>query len=76
MPRGSLGTACAQTVEDDPGPAFLSHLLGMLSDMSIFNRQQTQIPTIDPFTDPVAYLAELGIEAELVEVRLDVPEAA
>ncbi len=49
----------------------------MLSDMSIFNKQRTQSPTtIDPFTDPVAYLAGLGIEAELVEVRLYVPEAA
>ncbi len=49
----------------------------MLSDMSIFNRQQTQDPgTIDPFTDPVAYLAGLGIEAELIGVHLDVPEAA
>lgn len=49
----------------------------MLSAMSIFKRQQTRNPTtIDPFTDPVAYLAGLGIEAELVEIRLDVPEAA
>lgn len=45
--------------------------------MSIFERPQAQSPTtIDPFTDPVAYLAGLGIQAELVEVRLDVPEAA
>jgi hypothetical protein len=31
---------------------------------------------IDPFADPVAYLAAFGIDSELVEVRLDVSEAA
>lgn len=30
----------------------------------------------DPFADPVAFLAGCGIEAELVEVILLLPEAA
>ena len=32
--------------------------------------------SVDPFADPVAYLAGLGIEAELVEIRSLLPEAA
>ncbi len=46
--------------------------------MSFFNRakQNKNDQTIDPFTDPVAYLASLGIEAELVEVTAALPEAA
>jgi hypothetical protein len=31
---------------------------------------------IDAFENPVAYLAQLGIDAELVEVDLNLPEAA
>jgi hypothetical protein len=31
---------------------------------------------IDPFGDPVAFLADYGIEAELVEVITLLPEAA
>jgi hypothetical protein len=46
--------------------------------MSIFTRakQSKNDQTIDPFTDPVAYLASLGIEAELVETTATLPEAA
>jgi len=45
--------------------------------MSIFKRRINEpTPTIDPFTDPVAYLEGLGIEAELIGVYLSVPEAA
>lgn len=46
--------------------------------MSFFNRakQKRNDQTIDPFTDPVAYLASLGIEAELVATTTTLPEAA
>lgn len=37
--------------------------------------QESQ-PVVDPFSDPVGYLASLGIEAELVEVVTHLPEAA
>lgn len=45
--------------------------------MRLFNRTKdnTNFP-LDPFTDPVGYLAGLGIEAELVEVITCLPEAA
>jgi hypothetical protein len=33
-------------------------------------------PVLDPYSDPVGYLASLGIEAELVEVVTRLPEAA
>jgi hypothetical protein len=33
-------------------------------------------PPFDPYSDPVAYLASLGVEAELVEVISRLPEAA
>jgi hypothetical protein len=33
-------------------------------------------PALDPFADPVAFLAEHGIEAELVEHICPLPEAA
>jgi hypothetical protein len=39
-------------------------------------RDQGQDHSIDPFTDPVAYLAGLGIEAELVAVIDSLDEAA
>lgn len=46
--------------------------------MSYFNTRNDTAGDnqIDPFTDPVAYLADLGIEAELVEVITPLPEAA
>ncbi|HEY4607473.1 MAG TPA: hypothetical protein VIH55_07465 [Acidimicrobiia bacterium] len=49
--------------------------------MSLFNQpSQSEISadaaTIDPFDDPVSYLAGLGLEAELIEVRSHLPEAA
>jgi len=46
--------------------------------MSLFNKtkQGKNEHPIDPFTDPVAYLASLGIEAELVEMITPLPEAA
>jgi hypothetical protein len=40
------------------------------------NAKVTSERSIDPFSDPVAYLAGLGIEAELVETRMVLPEAA
>ncbi len=43
--------------------------------MSIFDKNRKQ-DTIDPFTDPVAFLASSGIEAELIEVLAAVPDAA
>lgn len=36
----------------------------------------TTTVTIDPFDDPVAFLADCGIAAELVEVISLLPEAA
>jgi hypothetical protein len=33
-------------------------------------------PVVDPYSDPVGYLAALGIEAELVEVIARLHEAA
>lgn len=45
--------------------------------MKLFNpvNRQTE-PTFDPFADPVAYLASLGIGAELVDFITCLPEAA
>lgn len=43
--------------------------------MSIFDKNRKQ-DTIDPFADPVAFLASSGIEAELIEVLAAVPDAA
>jgi hypothetical protein len=37
---------------------------------------QTSAMTFDPFGDPVAFLGEHGIEAELVEIITLLPEAA
>jgi hypothetical protein len=39
-------------------------------------RNEDTTSEIDPFEDPVAYLAGLGIEAVLVEVDLNLSEAA
>jgi hypothetical protein len=39
------------------------------------SQRETQ-PLPDPYSDPVAYLATLGVEAELVEVITRLPEAA
>jgi hypothetical protein len=44
--------------------------------MRYFKRNQELDHSIDPFTDPVAYLAGLGIEAELVDVVDSLDEAA
>ncbi|MGH8871912.1 MAG: hypothetical protein ACRDWS_08060 [Acidimicrobiia bacterium] len=41
--------------------------------MSYFNSSE---PTLDPYADPVAYLAANGIEAVLVEVIAPLPDAA
>lgn len=45
-----------------------------MSHSKPFN-QEAQ-PVVDPYSDPVGYLASLGIEAELVEVVTPLPEAA
>ena len=37
---------------------------------------RTNPEPIDPFDDPVGYLAEFGVEAELVHVELDPLESA
>lgn len=46
--------------------------------MSLFDKtkQGKNEQPIDPFIDPVTYLASLGIEAELVEMTTPLPEAA
>ncbi len=45
--------------------------------MSYFETSQPATePDADPFTDPVRYLAEHGIEAELVAEIARLPEAA
>jgi hypothetical protein len=45
-----------------------------MSDSKQFNQETQHV--VDPFSDPVGYLAALGIEAELVEVVTHLPEAA
>lgn len=50
----------------------MSHPPDSLLDMSYFDTSTT----VDPYIDPVAYLAEHGIEAELVAVVTRLPEAA
>ncbi len=57
---------------------FLSHPPRTLTSMSLFNRKRNEAvgTAIDPFADPVNYLAGLGIEAELVAVVTVLPEAA
>ncbi len=55
-------------------PGNVSHPAYSLPDMSTL--ETSHVVTIDPFADPVAYLAEHGIEAELVEVVRSLPEAA
>jgi hypothetical protein len=45
--------------------------------MSFFQDESSRLPTsVDPYADPVSYLAGLGIEAELIEVWVSSPEAA
>ena len=58
-------------------PGNVSHLPDSLPDMSYFEtfRPITE-PDVDPFADPVRYLAEHGIEAELVAEVARLPEAA
>ena len=54
-------------------PGNVSHPPDSLPDMSYF---ETFTSTIDPYSDPVAYLAEHGIEAELVAEIARLPRAA
>jgi len=54
-------------------PGNVSHPPDSLPDMSYF---ETFTNVIDPYYDPVAYLAEHGIEAELVAEVASLPEAA
>lgn len=42
----------------------------------ITTRHAGQDDAIDPFSDPVAFLAGLGIEAELVETTTTLSDAA
>jgi hypothetical protein len=51
----------------------VSHPADSLPDMSYL---ETFTTVLDPYADPVAYLAEHGIEAELVAVVTPLPEAA
>lgn len=60
----------------DPGGGFLSHPPRTVSIMRLFTKDIRTDISIDPFADPVAYLAELGIEAELIAVVADLHEAA
>lgn len=56
---------------------FLSHPPRSLTVMKLFNPIKRQAePTLDPFADPVAYLASFGIGAELVDYITCLPEAA
>lgn len=69
--------ANVQSYAATPVSSFLSHPPRTVSVMRLFNRTQDESkPTLDPFAHPVAYLASLGIEAELVEVIACLPEAA
>ena len=54
-------------------PGFVSHTPDSLPDMSYL---ETSNAVIDPYADPVTYLAEHGIEAELVAEVARLPEAA
>ena len=51
----------------------VSHPPDSLPDMSYLETSNT---AIDPYADPVTYLAEHGIEAELVAEVARLPEAA
>jgi hypothetical protein len=57
---------------------FLSHLSRTVIAMSNMSDDTRGLfgNAVDPFTDPVAYLAGLGIESELVETLSVLPEAA
>jgi hypothetical protein len=55
----------------------VSHPTDSFSDMSYFETfQPISEPNVDPFDDPVRYLAEHGIQAELVAEIARLPEAA
>ena len=55
----------------------MSHPIDSFPDMSYFETfQPTTEPDFDPFADPVRYLAEYGIQAELVAEIARLPEAA
>jgi hypothetical protein len=55
----------------------VSHPPDSLPDMSYFETfQEVTEPDADPFADPVRYLAEYGIEADLVAEIARLPEAA
>ena len=54
-------------------PGNVSYPPDSLPDMSYL---ETSITAIDPYSDPVTYLAEHGIEAELVAEVARLPEAA
>ena len=58
-------------------PGNVSHPTYSLPDMSYFETfQPVTEPDVDPFADPVRYLAEHGIEAELIAEVARLPEAA
>ena len=58
-------------------PGNVSHPPDSLPDMSYFETfQPVTEPNVDPYADPVAYLAVHGIEAELVAEVARLPEAA
>lgn len=52
----------------------MSHPAYSLPNMS--NLDASHAVKVDPFADPVAYLADHGIEAELIEVVAGLPDAA
>jgi hypothetical protein len=55
----------------------VSHPTDSLPDMSYFETfHPVTEPDVDPSADPVRYLAEHGIEAELVAEVARLPEAA
>ena len=55
----------------------VSHPIDTFPGMSYFETFQPTIrPDVDPFADPVRYLAEYGIQAELVAEIARLPEAA
>ena len=55
----------------------VSHPTDSFPAMSYFDTfQPTTEPDVDPFADPVRYLAEYGIQAELIAEIARLPEAA
>ena len=58
-------------------PENVSHPPDSLPDMSYFETfHPVTEPDVDPFADPVRYLAQHGIEAELIAEVARLPEAA